>query len=82
MYPNQIYDLCYEDLTVNQEGETQKLLKYCGLDWNESCLNFHTNKRVVDTASVNQVRQKMYQGSSDAWKNYKSYLKPLIKRLG
>ena len=82
MYPNQIYDLCYEDLTVNQEEETQKLLKYCGLDWNESCLNFHTNKRVVDTASVNQVRQKMYQGSSDAWKNYKSYLKPLIKRLG
>ena len=82
LYPNQIYDLCYEDLTINQEEETQKLLRYCGLDWDESCLNFHTNKRVVDTASVTQVRQKMYQGSSDAWKNYRSYLKPLIKRLG
>ena len=82
LYPNKIYDLCYEDLTINQEEETQKLLRYCGLDWDESCLNFHTNKRVVDTASVTQVRQKMYQGSSDAWKNYRSYLKPLIKRLG
>ena len=74
--------MCYEDLTTSQEEETQKLLRYCGLDWNESCLNFHTNKREVDTASVTQVRQKMYQGSSDAWKNYRSYLKPLIKRLG
>ena len=82
LYPNKIYDLCYEDLTINQEEETQKLLRYCGLDWDERCLNFHTNKRVVDTASVSQVRQKMYQGSSDAWKNYRSYLKPLIKRLG
>jgi tetratricopeptide (TPR) repeat protein len=82
LYPNKIYDLCYEDLTTSQEEETQKLLRYCGLDWDESCLNFHTNKRVVDTASVTQVRQKIYQGSSDAWKNYRSYLKPLIKRLG
>ena len=82
LYPNKIYDLCYEDLTINQEEETQKLLRYCRLDWDERCLNFHTNKRVVDTASVSQVRQKMYQGSSDAWKNYRSYLKPLIKRLG
>jgi len=82
LYPNKIYDLCYEDLTTNQEEETQKLLKYCELEWNENCLNFHTNKRPVDTASATQVRQKMYQGSSEVWKNYKSYLQPLIKKLG
>ena len=81
LYPNQIYDICYEDLTNNQEEETRKLLEYCDLDWDENCLNFHTNKRAVQTASALQVRKKMYQGSSDAWKKYESYLKPLIKGL-
>ena len=81
LYPNQIYDMCYEDLTINQEEETRKLLEYCELDWDENCLNFHTNKRAVKTISTLQVRQKMYQGSSEAWKKHEAYLKPLIKNL-
>jgi hypothetical protein len=81
LYPNQIYDMCYEDLTINQEEETRKLLEYCELDWDENCLNFHTNKRAVKTISTLQVRQKMYQGSSENWKKHEAYLKPLIKSL-
>jgi tetratricopeptide (TPR) repeat protein len=81
LYPNKIYDMCYEDLTTNQEEETRGLLKYCDLNWDENCLNFHTNKRAVKTASALQVRQKMYQGSSEAWKKYEVHLKPLIKAL-
>ena len=81
LFPNKIYDICYEDLTTNQEVETKKLLKYCELDWDKKCLNFHSNKRAVKTASALQVRQKMYQGSSDEWKKYESYLQPLINGL-
>lgn len=80
-FPDKIYDLCYEDLTTNQEKETRKLLDYCELDWDENCLNFHTTKRAVKTASALQVRQKMYQGSSEAWKKHEAYLQPLIKGL-
>ncbi len=80
-FPDKIYDIFYEDLTTNQEEETRKLLKYCELDWDENCLNFHTSKRVVKTASSLQVRQKMYQGSSEAWKKHEAYLEPLIKAL-
>ena len=80
-FPDQIYDICYEDLTTNQEEETRKLLEYCDLDWDENCLNFHSNKRPVKTASALQVRKKMYQGSSEAWKKYEAYLQPLIKGL-
>ena len=80
-FPDQIYDICYEDLTTNQEDETRKLLEYCDLDWDENCLNFHSNKRPVKTASALQVRKKMYQGSSEAWKKYEAYLQPLIKGL-
>jgi len=81
LYPNKIYDISYEDLTTNQEDETRKLLEYCDLDWDENCLNFHENKRAVKTASALQVREKMYQGSSEAWKKYEAYLHPLIKGL-
>ena len=80
-FPNQIYDICYEDLTTNQEEETRKLLEYCDLDWDESCLNFHSNERAVKTASALQVRKKMYQGSSEAWKKYEAHLQPLIQGL-
>ena len=80
-FPDQIYDICYEDLTTNQEDETRKLLEYCDLDWDEKCLNFHSNKRAVKTASALQVRKKMYQGSSEAWKKYEAHLQPLIQGL-
>jgi len=80
-FPGQIYDICYEDLTTNQEQETKKLLEHCELDWDENCLNFHKNKRAVKTASSLQVREKMYQGSSEAWIKYESHIKPLIDGL-
>ena len=81
LYPNQIYDLGYESLTTNQEEETQKLLEYCELEWDQDCLNFYTNERAVQTASLMQVRKKMYQGSSEVWKQYSVHLGPLIKGL-
>ena len=81
LFPNQIYDISYEDLTTNQEEETRKLLNYCDLDWDENCLNFHSNKRTVKTASSLQVREKMYQGSSEVWKKYETHLNPLINGL-
>ena len=81
LFPNRIYDICYENLTINQEYETRKLLEYCELKWDDSCLSFHTNKRAVKTASGSQVRQKMYKGSSEVWKKYEAHLKPLVKAL-
>jgi tetratricopeptide (TPR) repeat protein len=80
-FPGKIHDICYEDLTNNQEEDTKKLLKYCELDWDENCLNFHKNERAVKTASSLQVREKMYQGSSEAWKKYETHIQPLIDGL-
>ena len=81
LFPEKIYDLVYENLTNNQKEETKKLLEYCELDWDQNCLDFHKSKREVKTASVLQVRKKMYKGSSEAWKEYEDYLKPLLKSL-
>ena len=81
LFPGKIYDISYEDLTSDQEKETRNLLKYCDLDWDENCLNFYTNTRAVKTASAVQVRNKMYQGSSDVWRQYSEHLKPLLDAL-
>jgi len=80
-FPGQIYDLDYEALTNNQERETSKLLEYCGLDWEQQCLEFYKTERAVRTLSDKQVRQKMYTGSSEAWRKYETYLGPLLEVL-
>ena len=80
-FSDRIYNLCYEDLVENQELETQKLLKFCDLEWDEQCLNFHETKRIVKTASSSQVRKKIYKGSSEAWKKYEKHLQPLVQNL-
>ena len=79
--PGKIYDLNYERLTLNQEEETRLLIEACELDWEDSCMSFHKTKRAVSTASSLQVRQKIYTGSSDAWRNFEDYIKPLINSL-
>ena len=73
-YADRIYDLNYESLTTDQENQTRKLIRYLELNWQESCLSPHNNKRSVRTASQQQVRQKVYQGSSEAWRKYEPYL--------
>ena len=80
-YPDSIYDLCYEDLTENQEEETRKMLAFCNLEWEEQCLDFHKTKRTVKTMSATQVRKKMYTGSSEAWRNYEDHLQVLMNGL-
>ena len=72
--PGRIYDLDYERLTKDQEEETRKLIDHLGLNWDDACLSPQDNKRVVGTASNLQVRQRVYQGSSERWKRYRPYL--------
>ena len=74
-FGSQIYNLNYENLTLNQEDETKKLVQFLGLKWEKECLSPQNNKRNVNTASVIQVRQKIYQNSSQKWKNFEPYLK-------
>ena len=78
---NKIYNLSYEKLTENQEEETRKLLEYCELEWDQNCINFHENTTAVKTISSRQVKNKMYQGSSEVWKKHWAYIQPLINAL-
>ena len=72
--PIQIYHLDYDRLTVEQDTETRQLIEYIELGWEDACLSPHENKRIVKTASQQQVREKVYTDSSDAWRKFKPYL--------
>jgi tetratricopeptide (TPR) repeat protein len=77
LYGGSIYDLDYELLTLEPKAEIERLLKHCELEWEDGCLDFHKQKRVVTTASAQQVREKIYSGSSKKWERFKEHLEPL-----
>ena len=80
-YTGRIYHLDYDRLTVEQEVETRKLIEHTELDWEDACLSPQRNKRNVRTASQQQVREKVYTGSSDAWRKFEPYLEGKFKRF-
>lgn len=75
-------DVRYEELVADNEAQARRLIEYCGLEWNDACLEFHKTKRAVRTASVTQVRQPIYTSSVERWRKYEAYLKPLLDELG
>jgi len=74
VFPGRIFTLAYEALTEAQEPQTRALLAACGLDWNAACLAPHEGAGAVSTASGQQVRERIYRGSSDAWRRYEAWL--------
>ena len=73
-----VMELHYENLVADQRGETERIIEFLGLPWQEDCMEFHKSKRVAKTISYDQVNKKMYKTSSGRWKNYEKHLGPLI----
>jgi tetratricopeptide (TPR) repeat protein len=76
--PGTILDVPYAELIADQEGWTRRILAFLGLDWDKSCLDFHQTQRPVMTASYWQVRQKIYTHSVGRWRNYETFIGPLL----
>ena len=79
---NAFYELDYEQLVSNTEHQARALLNYCGLPWDERCLQFHSHSRAIRTASVTQVRKPIYSSSIQRWRHYEQYIEPLLSALG
>jgi tetratricopeptide (TPR) repeat protein len=84
LYGADILEFDYDAFVREPRPAAEKLLAFCGLDWNEDVLAFHKTKNAVKTASVWQVRQPLYAHASGRWRNYakhvdelKSYLQKL-----
>ena len=81
VFPGFIYNVNYEEIISDQQGQTKSLLDFCGLPWDETCLVFYKTERRVRTASFAQVRQPIYKDSVALWKRYEEQLEPLKKAI-
>ncbi|MFT3757941.1 sulfotransferase [Thauera sp.] len=74
-----ILDLPYEEMVADTEGQARRVLEFAGLPWDDRCLRFHENQRLVKTASVAQVRRPIYTSSLARWKHFARHLRPLFE---
>jgi hypothetical protein len=79
--PTPMLEVNYEETVSDVEGVAQRLVEWCGLEWEPGCLAFHQAKRAVSTASAVQVRQPIYTTSVGRWKNYERALEALFASL-
>jgi tetratricopeptide (TPR) repeat protein len=79
--PGRILDVQYEDMVADQERMSRRVIDFVGLEWDDACLRFYENKRAVATASVWQVRQKVYSSSVARWRDYEAHIEPLRRAL-
>ncbi|EED34782.1 sulfotransferase [Luminiphilus syltensis NOR5-1B] len=79
VYPGAVHSVQYETLVDNFEHESRELLAFCGLDWQQQCLEFYNNKSASVTASTVQIRQPVYQSSVGKWRLYREQLAPLVR---
>ena len=79
--PGRCLTVQYEEVVTDFENQVRRLLDYCGLPFEEACINFHETDRPVRTASSEQVRQPVYSKSVNFWRNHEDYLAELIEVL-
>ena len=78
----EILDVSYEAMVSDHETVTRQIVAYCGLEWDDACLRFHTVSRPVLTASTDQVRRPIYTDSVGRHRHYEHHLAPLKAALG
>jgi hypothetical protein len=81
LYAADILDFDYDRLVEEPRGWIGTLLEFLELPWDDRCLEFHTLKNPVKTASYWQVRRPLYRDSSGRRRNYEAHLGPLIGEL-
>ena len=80
--PGYVLRVQHEDVVDDLETQVRRMLDFCELPFEQSCIDFHKTKRNVRTPSSEQVRQPIFRTALDAWQNYEPWLGPLKEALG
>ncbi len=80
--PGFVLKVTNEDVIDDLDGQVRRLLDFCGLPFEQACLDFHKTKRNVRTPSSEQVRQPVSRSGVGQWKQYSNYIEPLRLALG
>jgi len=79
--PGKILRVHYENIVNDTENQIRRILEYCKLPFEQQCLEFYKTDRAIRTPSSEQVRQPIYKGGLDMWRNYEAHLDPLKEAL-
>jgi tetratricopeptide (TPR) repeat protein len=80
--PGRVLRVFHEEVVDDLESSVRRILDYCELPFEPSCLQFHRTERSIRTASSEQVRQPIFRDGLDQWRNYEAWLGPLKGALG
>jgi tetratricopeptide (TPR) repeat protein len=80
--PGYVLRVQYEDVVADLESQVRRLLDFCGLEFEQACLDFHKTERSVRTPSSEQVRQPIYRSGLEQWRHFEPWLGPLKEALG
>ncbi len=72
-----ILQVAYESLVNDLQSSVRQLLDHVGLPFDQACVDFHRNTRMVQTASMHQVRQPIYTSAVNRASRYGDRLYPL-----
>jgi tetratricopeptide (TPR) repeat protein len=77
LFGDDIFRFDYDAFVRDPKATLARLLRFCDLDWDDACLEFHQRSAVVKTASVWQVREPLYARASGRWRHYEAHIAPL-----
>ncbi len=80
--PGEILTVQHEQVVDDLEGQVRRILDFCGLPFESSCVEYHKTERIVRTPSSEQVRQPIFSTSLEQWRHFSTHLKPLTDALG
>lgn len=81
VFPGQIYDIHYEALVEDIEGEGRKLAGHCGIEWNSQMASPDQTTSQVLTMSANQLRKPIHTQSIGKWRDRQKLLAPFLQGL-
>ena len=80
--PGRVHRVIYERLVEDTEAEVRRMLDFVGLPFDDACLRFYENDRIVRTPSSEQVRRPINRDGMDQWRPYEKWLTPMKRALG
>jgi tetratricopeptide (TPR) repeat protein len=77
--PGFVLKVQHEDVIDDLETQVRRILDFCKLPFETSCLHFYKTKRTIKTPSSEQVRQPINSDAREQWKHFEDHLTPLIE---
>ena len=77
--PERLLEIDYEDLVLDRESATRRLLTFLNLEWNNACLYPERNRRAIANPSQWQARQPVFDSSIGRWRRFMPWLEEPIR---